>query len=382
MTSKLQDTLSYAPRGLRADRAAAYVGMSRTKFRELVDDGPMPKPLCIDGIRVWDRLDEAFAFASAYEARLKAIAGGQIEIGNVTFIRGSLGRVIDQFLGSAEWRDRAMMTRKNQRPLFDQLRRKYGAGMLRDLSSKHVKLIRNEVACDYSTSMAKTAIGLIPTVWKCTDEYLNLDLTRIRRRAFPDWCRKCGKKMSRGRPKSSSRLITLRHPAIGSRCSCRCLLDSADPIFCKWTGPGLTEQSSRSVSKKPTSFCRIRALRRCALLSGRTEPGRSSRTNTDNGLARAFRDVLRKIGINGIHGLRKNATVALAEAGCTDREIMAIAGHRTVAMVTNYTRKAEQKQHAVAAIEKWEKAESAIPRNLRRAKVPNLLKTHDYPTSG
>jgi integrase len=48
--------------------------------------------------------------------------------------------------------------------------------MLSDLTPKHVKLIRNEVAHDYSTSMAKTAIGLISTVWRFADEHLDLDL--------------------------------------------------------------------------------------------------------------------------------------------------------------------------------------------------------------
>ena len=41
---------------------------------------------------------------------------------------------------------------------------------------------------------------------------------------------------------------------------------------------------------------------------------------------------LRDMGVTGysIHGLRKNAGKALAEAGCGEREIMAILGHRTL----------------------------------------------------
>jgi predicted DNA-binding transcriptional regulator AlpA len=62
MTIKLQDTLAYPPRGLRAERAAAYLGMSKSKFLELVDNGRLPKPLLIDGMRVWDRLDLDAAF--------------------------------------------------------------------------------------------------------------------------------------------------------------------------------------------------------------------------------------------------------------------------------------------------------------------------------
>ncbi|MEQ8251543.1 MAG: tyrosine-type recombinase/integrase [Oceanibaculum nanhaiense] len=55
------------------------------------------------------------------------------------------------------------------------------------------------------------------------------------------------------------------------------------------------------------------------------------------------REVL-ECGLNGVqfHGLRRNAASALAEAGCTDEEIMAITGHRTRAMVGLYTRHARQ----------------------------------------
>ena len=78
-------------------------------------------------------------FAPAYEARLKAINDGQIEISNVAFIAGSLGWAIDQFLASAEYRDRAAATKRNTRPLLDHLRTRYGAGLLRDLTPKHSK---------------------------------------------------------------------------------------------------------------------------------------------------------------------------------------------------------------------------------------------------
>lgn len=53
---------SYAPRGMRLEAAAAWVGFGRTKFLEMVEDGRMPKGKLVDGCRVWDRfrLDEAF----------------------------------------------------------------------------------------------------------------------------------------------------------------------------------------------------------------------------------------------------------------------------------------------------------------------------------
>ncbi len=58
---KLQDHFAYPPRLLRADRAAAYLDMSKSKFLEVVDQGRLPKPVRIDGITSWNRreLDSA-----------------------------------------------------------------------------------------------------------------------------------------------------------------------------------------------------------------------------------------------------------------------------------------------------------------------------------
>ena len=54
---------SLAPRGLSRVRGAAYIGVSPSLFDEMVHDGRMPPPKCINSRRVWDRtaLDEAFA---------------------------------------------------------------------------------------------------------------------------------------------------------------------------------------------------------------------------------------------------------------------------------------------------------------------------------
>lgn len=48
-------------RGLRREIAAAYVGVSPTKFDEMVAGGRLPKPWRFDGCVVWDlrKLDAA-----------------------------------------------------------------------------------------------------------------------------------------------------------------------------------------------------------------------------------------------------------------------------------------------------------------------------------
>ena len=49
-------------RGLRKDEAAAYIGVSPSKFDQLVTDKKMPTPFKIDGCVIWDirTLDAAF----------------------------------------------------------------------------------------------------------------------------------------------------------------------------------------------------------------------------------------------------------------------------------------------------------------------------------
>ena len=50
------------PRGMKADTAAAYCEVSRTKFLEMVDKGVLPPSKDLDGMPRWDRreLDAAW----------------------------------------------------------------------------------------------------------------------------------------------------------------------------------------------------------------------------------------------------------------------------------------------------------------------------------
>lgn len=49
-------------RGLRRDEAAIYIGVSSSKFDQLVQAGTMPRPRRVDGCVIWDirALDLAF----------------------------------------------------------------------------------------------------------------------------------------------------------------------------------------------------------------------------------------------------------------------------------------------------------------------------------
>lgn len=85
MADKLQDHLSYPPRGMDAERAAAYVGLGKTKFLELVEKGRMPKPVRLeDELPRWDRLE----LDAAWED-LKARSKSRLERERQRFFRNS-----------------------------------------------------------------------------------------------------------------------------------------------------------------------------------------------------------------------------------------------------------------------------------------------------
>jgi predicted DNA-binding transcriptional regulator AlpA len=54
---RVADSFAYPPPLMELERAAAYVGLGRTKFSEMVKAGHMPKPVDLDGLPLWDRVD-------------------------------------------------------------------------------------------------------------------------------------------------------------------------------------------------------------------------------------------------------------------------------------------------------------------------------------
>jgi predicted DNA-binding transcriptional regulator AlpA len=56
------------PRGLSREQAAAYVGISPTKFDQLVADGRMPKPKRVDARTIWDRRQVDVSFDALTDA--------------------------------------------------------------------------------------------------------------------------------------------------------------------------------------------------------------------------------------------------------------------------------------------------------------------------
>lgn len=69
------DPHGYPPRGLRREEAARWVGVSPSKFDELVKNGRISSPKLIDSCVVWDRYRLDVDFDALPDREPKSAAG-------------------------------------------------------------------------------------------------------------------------------------------------------------------------------------------------------------------------------------------------------------------------------------------------------------------
>jgi integrase len=230
---------------------------------------------------------------------------------------------------------RGNTTCKLQRRVLDLLKKDYGSALLRHLTVKLVKEIRNNFARDHSDSTADVLLSAISSIWIFADKRLNLDLdvnptvglsrlheVQSERR---EWPQPVIKAFDQGAP---AHLLVARKLAYytGQRVSDLVTMDWAQ-FDGKWISVSQMKTSEKlSIPCHPELRKALNAVRK---KSGRIIRNKFDRAySTGDGLSDAFRERLRNLGIEGysIHGLRKNATSALAEAGCSEFEIMAVKG--------------------------------------------------------
>ena len=333
-------------------------GRARYYFRYRGQRWPIPTP-------------GAEGFATAYDGLLAHIKANPFTSRhNVEFMPGSLGWAIERFLASPLYNERADTTKRNYRRVLDQLRQSYGAGLLRDLEPRHVRKIRNEIAAT-STTAADIAMGLISALWEFATEQLGFELDadpthgvkRVHKvtHEHEPWPPELFDKFQReARP--SLRWAVKLALYTGQRRS--------DLVKMKWsqfdgeyievrqqkTGALLSIPCHKALRAELDSMPRVAET---ILVGERGAP------LTGSSLSVMVRRALREMGVNGyaIHGLRKNAAVALADAGCDAFEIAAITGHRTLGMVAHYAKRRDQKRHARSAMDKLERAQSGKPKN-------------------
>jgi integrase len=303
-------------------------------------------------------------FMAAYEAANAVPASSPTTCAKVAFLSGSLGWGIERFMASQEYRDRAANTRLNDQRILDELRLTFGAGMLRDLQGRHVKTIRDYFREKHSTAIADAAVSRVSIVWQFADQHLDIDLGANPTAGVTRVHRGKGERL----PWSDDTLAAFEaHAPAHLRLAVTLMLYTgqrrSDVVKMKWSqfDGEVIEVTQQKTGTYVAIPCHQRLRTILATIPRRGEyilTGERGAPYRADSLAAAVRNQLNAIGIHGysVHGLRKNAAQALAEAGCSVPEIMTITGHRSAGMALHYSKRAEKKLLARTAITRWEAA--------------------------
>jgi integrase len=305
--------------------------------------------------------------SAEFAARYDALRQGRIttpgRAANIAFGPNSLGFVIEKFLASEGYTSKASNTRRHYRRILDRLKTICGRALIADLREDHVREIRARFLP--STSTADESVMLLSMLWLFAKEHLAMrlgpnptaDIRKLHRRGFehepwPDHV--IEKFEAEARPKPNARMALLLLLYTGQRAG-----DVAAMRWQQYDGKGITVRQQKTgqplwipCASKLKEALDHHERRSNFILSTPMKSGYTPGAFY-NMVARGTAQIGAKEYT--AHGLRANAAMVLAEAGCTLHQVMAITGHRTFKMAMHYTRRAAQKQLAQQAIDQLEK---------------------------
>jgi integrase len=256
---------------------------------------------------------------------------------NVEFMPGSLGWAIERFLASPLYNERAETTKRNYRRVLDQLRDKYGTGLLAHLKPRHVRTMRNEIA-KTSTTAADIAMSLISTLWNFAVEKLDLELDADPTHGIPR-VHEVKHEHEPWPPELIERFLNEAKPSLRRAVKLALYTEQrrSDLVKMKWSDFDgeyiqVRQQKTGALVSIPCHKELRAELEKMPRVAETILVGDRGAPISSITLAAAVRAKLHQMGVDGyaIHGLRKNAALALANAGCSPMEIAAITGHRTL----------------------------------------------------
>lgn len=302
-----------------------------------------------------------------YLVELEANTLGRRE---TAYIKGTIGWVIEQYFASPQFNEKAANTQRNYRRVLDLLKGKLGAARIADLQPSHIRVVRDEIAKS-STATADMASMLLGVLWDHAAEFCNLELgtnpARDVRKVHSDrnphepWPAEV---IEAFLGKSSEQLRLALHLLLytGQRVG--------DVVAMKWSDIGtdgrmtvVQEKTGQRVvspiHKRLAALLKQTPRRSEFILNNRWGRPYKNADALSGVIKRVLTDDLENAGHLTTHGLRKNAGIALAEAGCTVSQIMAILGHKAPAQAIAYVEKANRGKLAASGIRKRERAGAA-----------------------
>ena len=272
-------------------------------------------------------------------------------------IPGSIGDIISRYRASPEFKRLAPLTRESYRGSLDLLDRTFANDPIADIDVAWLYEVRDAMAdTPRAADKMLTMLSILLNYAIARGFRQDNPARHVKKlrggKSFEPWTEAA---IERFRADANPRMVWAMELALftGQRRS--------DVLAMRWNHieDGLIEVAQQKTGERllipvhPQLADVLAGIPRKGLVIVHREDGRPY---SGTGFASIFHREKKRLGLAALqfHGLRHTAGQRLAEAGCSDREIMAILGHRTASMVTRYTRRADQKRLAKAAIVKLE----------------------------
>jgi integrase len=298
-------------------------------------------------------------FMEAYAAALAGETAPLIEIGAARCKPGSVEAAVAAYFGSMAFGNLAPDTQRQRRRILEHFREDYGELSFGKLQRKHIEvMLAKKIMAPHATrNFLKALRGLmtaaIPAGLREDDPTLGIRNVKVRATdGFRDWT------------EDEITQFEARHP-IGTRprLALGLLLYTAqrrgDVI--RMGRQDLQDGFIRVRQQKTGTTLEIPVLPELQeILAAHPVDNMTflttsaSKPFTAAGFTGWFRDRCHEAGLPlglSAHGLRKTACRQLAEANCTIHQIAAFSGHASLKEVQRYTKAADQKRLAIAAME-------------------------------
>lgn len=323
-------------------------GKTRRYFRRPgFERSPLP------GLPGSEEFMQAYQQALAPKRRLE-IGGGKVQVGTVNDL-------VTRYFKSAEFLSLAKNTQRAYRGVLERFRAEHGDKRISKLEREHVKAmvaakVETPTAANALLKMLRLIMPLAIDAKMRTDdptigvkrvrvtseghiEWSEQDIAAFRNRHAPGTRARLAMELALGTMQRRGDLVRLgRQHVQGGLLSIR-------------QEKTRTQVEIPVLAELQAELGRLPADQLTFLLN---EHGKAFRPST---FTDWFRKVCDEAGLpekRSVHGLRKSGAIRLAEAGCTDHEIMAWGGWTSLSEVQRYTKKAKRRKLAQGAVLKLE----------------------------
>ena len=293
-------------------------------------------------------------FAEAY----RAAAGGEakIVVGAGRTKPGSINALAVAIYASAEWKMLKPLTQSTYRNVMERLRRDYGDQLVTGIKQGHILIMRDKrvetptAANRLVTTLRWMMAFAVARQMRADNPAIGIKPLKITGDGYHTWSEAEVVKFetfwavgTRQRLAFDLLLYTAQRSGDVRQMGRQCLAD----------GHIRLRQGKTDVDLEIPLHARLEAslatVPSTQMLFLQTAYGEAF---SAAGFGNWFKSACKDAGLDhcSAHGLRKSAATRLADAGCSESQIMAITGHKTAREVQRYTAKRDQRRLAAAAM--------------------------------